>query len=194
MRFFTSDSHLGDEFTLKSDLRPFKNVKQFDKYVIRTWNKQAKKDDEIFVVGDFIDCDGKESVEWKKSIFLVKKIKAKVTLVMGNNEDRIVKYFFNNNFEEFRSFCVKLGFKDVIKNMTLTMRGKEFYLVHKPAEYKENYINLVGHSHAAGGIYKPFGLNVGCDLFHFRLVSEDDLFHLLRKKEKYWDKDKHLNM
>lgn len=194
MNFFTSDIHFGDEFTLKCDLRPFKNIKQFDKHMIKTLNKQATKNDTIYVVGDFVDCDGASYDGWKKSILYIKKIKAKVVLIMGNNEDRIVKYFFNGKFDVFREFWLSLGFKEVYKNLTLKLRDKEFYLTHKPFDYKPNYINLFGHSHAAGGIYKPFGLNIGCDLFHFRLASEDDIFHLLAKKEKFWDKDKHLNM
>ena len=194
MNFFTSDLHLSDVYTLQSDLRPFKNTKQFDKFILKNINKQAKADDTIYVVGDFIDCDGDGHEEWKKSIQLVKKIKANVVLILGNNEDRVIKYYFNNNFEEFKSFCLSIGFKDVVKTLILTMRDKDFYLVHKPFEYNPNYINIFGHTHAAGGIYKPFGINVGCDLHHFRLVNENDLFHFLAKKAKYWDKDKHLNM
>ena len=194
MLFFSSDTHLSDEYTLKSDLRPFKNAKQMDKFIIKTWNKQTTKDDTIFVVGDFVDCDEVDKVSWQKSILLVKKLKAKVILIMGNNEDRIVKYHFNNNFELFKEFCLSIGFSEVHKNLTITMRDKEFYLTHKPFDYNPDYINLFGHTHASGGIYKPFGLNVGCDLTHFRLLSENDIFHLLNKKAKYWDKDKHLNM
>ena len=32
---------------------------------------------------------------------------------MGNNEDRVVKYFFNNDFDKFKEFCLSVGFKDV---------------------------------------------------------------------------------
>ena len=194
MNFFTSDIHFSDLTTLKSDLRPFKNTKQFDKHIIKTWNKQAKKSDTIYVVGDLIDCDGENHDEWKTSSLLIKKIKANIILIMGNNEDRIVKYFFNNNFELFKEYCLNLGVKEVHKNLLIKMRDKEFYLTHKPFDYKSDYLNLFGHTHAAGGIYKPFGLNVGCDLHHYRLISENEIFHLLAKKEKFWNKDKHLNM
>ena len=61
------------------------------------------------------------------------------------------------------------------------MGGNEFFLTHKPSDYNSDYTNLFGHVHAAGGIYYPFGLNVGCDLHHFRLLSEHDIFHLLKK-------------
>lgn len=194
MNFFTSDIHFSDITTLKSDLRPFKNTKQFDKHIIKTWNNQAKKCDTIYVVGDLFDCDGENHDEWKTASLLVKKIKANIILIMGNNEDRIVKYFFNNNFDLFKEYCLNLGVKEVHKNLIINLRDKEFYLTHKPFDYIPNYINLFGHTHAAGGIYKPFGLNVGCDLHHFSLINENDIFHLLAKKEKFWDKDKHLNM
>lgn len=190
MFYFSSDIHFGDEPTLKTEQRPFKNVKAFDKYVIKLWNKQATKNDTIFVVGDFADCDGAQSESWRKTLGYVKKIKAKVVLIMGNNEQRIVKYFFENSFEKFRQFCLNLGFKDVKNNVNVNIKGLQFYLVHKPVHCKTEMLNLFGHTHRSSGIYKPYGFNVGCDLNHFRLYSEDDIMHLLNLKEKFWDKDK----
>lgn len=193
MKFFTSDIHLGDEWTLKSDLRPFKDVKHFNKHIVKQWNKQAKKSDVIYVVGDFIDCDGDGHDNWKNYLPWVNKFKADIVLITGNNEDRVVKYYFNNDFESFREYCLKLGFKEVYKNLKLEVCGKTMFLTHKPMDCDKNYINLFGHTHAAGGIYRPFGLNVGCDLFCYRLLSEKDIEHLLNKKSKFWNKDKHLN-
>ena len=194
MNYFTSDTHFGDDSILKQDLRPFKNAKQFAKRLIKTWNRQAKRDDVIYVVGDFLDCDGVGYDSWKNSLKLVKKIKAKVVLIIGNNEQRVVKYYFDDNFEKFKEYCLEVGFADVLVNTIIKMRDKEFFLTHKPFDYNPNYFNLFGHMHASGGLYKPFGLNVGCDLSHFRLLSENDIFHFIEKKAKYWDKDKHLNM
>ena len=65
MYYFTSDTHFCSEATLKSDGRRFKNAKQFDKYVLKIWNKQTTKDDTIFVVGDFVDCHGEKCDSWK---------------------------------------------------------------------------------------------------------------------------------
>ena len=175
-------------------MRPFKSTKKFDNFIIKTWNKQAKKDDTIFVIGDFVDCDNAEHDVWKQSIRLVKKLKANVVLIMGNNEDRIVKYFFNNKFEDFKNFCLGVGFKDVFQQHTITMRDIDFFLTHKPLDCKQDMLNLFGHTHRSGGIYRPFGFNIGCDNNHFRLYSEDDIFHLINLKQKFWDKDKHLNM
>ena len=113
MFYFSSDIHFDDLDTLINDNRPFKNTKQFDKYVIKTWNRQVNKDDTIYVVGDFMDCNEKGHDSWKKSIKYVKKIKANVILIMGNNEDRIVKYYFKDDFESFRIVCLEEGFKEV---------------------------------------------------------------------------------
>ena len=194
MLYFTSDIHFNDIDTLTNDNRPFKSPKQFDKHIIRTWNKQTKKGDTIFVIGDFVDCNGENHDTWKKSIKYVKKIKANVVLILGNNEERVVKHYFSNNFENFRNYCLNLGFKEVYENLTIDLFGIQFYLTHKPKNHKDTSLNLFGHSHRAMGIYKPFGFNIGCDLNHFKLYSENDIKHLLSMKEKYWDKDTNLNI
>lgn len=194
MYFFTSDLHFDNEETLSLDNRPFKNTKQFDSFVIKQFNKQAKKEDTIFVVGDFVDCDGVESESWKKSLAYVKKINSNVVLIMGNNEDRVVKYFFDGDFDSFRKYCLDMGFQEVYKNLEINFSNINFYLVHKPIHYKSGIINLFGHMHRAGGLYKPFGLNIGCDLNHFRLYSQEDILNLLKMKDRYWDHDKNLNM
>ena len=189
MVFFSSDIHLGDEENLRLDLRPFKNIKQFDKQIIKTWNKQANRNDTIYIIGDFADCSGEGHDTWKKTILNVKKIKANVILITGNHEERIIKHYFNGSFDEFKKYCLAIGFKDVVRNLVLKIRDKEFYLVHKPYEHKKEYINLFGHIHSSGGLFRPYGINVCCDLFHYRLASEDDIFHLLEKKQKHWDTD-----
>ena len=74
MYFFTSDTHFNDEPTLLMDNRPFETAEQFDNYVLQLWNSQAQAGDTIFVIGDFVDCDGSECDGWKKSINYVKEL------------------------------------------------------------------------------------------------------------------------
>lgn len=47
----------------------------------------------------------------------------------------------------------------------------------------------MGHTHRATGLWKPYGINVGCDLNHFRLYDLKEIKRLLSLKEKYWDND-----
>ena len=193
MRFFTSDIHFNADKAIKMDQRPFKGKEEFDKFIVDLWNKQAKKGDTIYVVGDLIDCKGADDNSWQESILYVKKIKADIVLITGNNEDRVVKYYFNGSFEKFKEYCISIGYKDVCQNLTIDFDGTNLYLIHKPKHHKEGMLNIFGHVHRSGGLYKPYGVNVGCDLNHFRLYDEDGIRHLLDMKKKYWDIDDNLN-
>jgi len=194
MKYFSSDVHFSDPSTLINDNRPFKSCEDFDKYIVNLWNKQTTKRDTIYVIGDFLDCDGVDHTEWKQSIQLVQKLKAKVILIIGNNEERVIKYFFDGDFEAFRQYCKNVGFHEIHKDLIVKINDIEFFLTHKPINYKKGMMNLFGHSHRSLGLYSPFGFNIGCDLNHFRLYSESDIDHLMNMKTKYWDKDKSLNM
>lgn len=195
MYFFTSDTHFGDNKTLQVDMRPFKNAKAFDKYVLKTWNKQTKKTDTIFVVGDFIDCDGIGHTNWKKTLKYAKKLKAQLVLIIGNNEARVIQYYFNNSYKDFADYCKnKCGIKDVFTSLELKMLNQKFYLVHKPVDHKPNMLNLFGHIHRSGGLHKKIGINVGCDLNHFRLYSQNDIENLLKMRNTYWLNDENLKI
>ena len=193
MYFFTSDTHFNDEPTLLMDNRPFETAEQFDNYVLQLWNSQAQAGDTIFVIGDFVDCDGSECDGWKKSINYVKELKADVVLIVGNNEERVIKNFFNNSFEDFRTFCLEVGFKEVYQNHVIEVCNTKFYLTHKPIHKRDDMLNLFGHMHRSCGLYKPYGFNIGCDLNHFRLFTEKDIKKFLNMKKTYWDTDKNLH-
>ena len=194
MKFFTSDLHFGSDDTIKLDKRPFKNSKDFEKQTIKSWNKVAGKNDIIFVVGDLVDCHSSTNNKCLNNFNVIKKLKAKIVLILGNNEERIIKYYFNDNFDEFKKYCISLGFNDIKKDDIININNISFYLIHKPKHHKKEMLNLFGHSHKAMGLYKSFGFNIGCDLNNYQLYSEQDITNLLEKKNKYWDKDDNLKL
>ena len=191
MRFFTSDTHFGSIHAIIRENRPFKNFKAFDKYVVKLWNKQAGKNDIIYHLGDFVNYNDKEMDSWKSALLLIKKIKAKVILIIGNNEERIIKNHFNG-IKEFKDYCISLGFLDVLKNEDIKINNINFHLTHYPKNHKKDMLNLFGHNHRATGLWKSYGLNVGCDLNHFKLHSENDIAKLLKQKINYWDNDENV--
>lgn len=192
MIYFTSDTHFGSKEILKRENRPFKNKKHYAQEQIKIWNKKARTGDIIYHLGDFANYNSKEH-KWKEGLKAVKHVRADVILVIGNNEERIIKNIFHDSFEDFREYCMDLGFKDIVKNAYLKIEDREFYLNHYPKNHKPGYINLFGHNHRGTGLYKPFGLNVGCDLNYFRLYSEYDIFDLIETKERWWDGDENIN-
>ncbi|MBO4936982.1 MAG: metallophosphoesterase [Clostridia bacterium] len=186
MRYFTSDIHFCDKYTFNNESRPFKNVSAYDRATIKLWNKVAKKDDTIYVVGDMLDCDARNVTWWQDALKYVKKINAKIILIMGNNEWRIVDNYFGGKFNKFREYCLSYGIHDVKKNDKVSFGGYDFYLTHEPKDYKKKYINLCGHLHRSMGLWFEYGLNVCCDLNHFRLFDEEEILYQVKQKEKYW--------
>ena len=67
MKYFISDIHFSDEMTMKLENRPFKSVHKYDKHIIKMINKKATKNDDLYVIGDFFDCDDESCVGWKKT-------------------------------------------------------------------------------------------------------------------------------
>ena len=66
MNFFTSDSHFTLMYkndTIKRDFRPFKTVKQMNRFIIKCWNKQAGKNDVIYHLGDFSNFNKVDTFE-----------------------------------------------------------------------------------------------------------------------------------
>ena len=195
MYYFTADVHFGDVSTFKNERRPFKNVTACDKYIVKTWNKVAKKNDTIFCVGDLLDCNDENSTVWRNIVpKWVKKIKAKIVLIMGNNEERIVKYFFNNNFSNFKIWAKSIGIDDVVKDLKLTHNGKKYYLNHYPHKHKDGYINIFGHVHGEGGLRRSYGINAGVDVNFFRLFTFEDFDFLIERSIRYdYDHDPDMN-
>ncbi len=193
MNYFTADIHFCDKSTMKSDNRPFKNVKEYDKFTIKQWNRVAKKGDTIYVVGDLLDCDIPDKGEWKKGLNLIKKIKADIVLIIGNNEQRIIKKYFNNSFEDFAEHCKTFGIKEVYKKLYVEVCGKRCCLTHQIKDGDKRVLNLFGHTHLCSGVYHPYGLCVSCDLNHFRLFTEEILQGYMARKTNYWEPDENCN-
>ena len=189
MNYFTSDIHFADWETMKHDMRPFASISQYDKYVINLWNKMMNKNDTLYVIGDLFDYNIDSSIVWEKTLEYIKKIKAQIVLIIGNNEERVIDSEYNGDFEAFRKVCITHGIKDVMKNHTLEFCGKKFFLTHKPEDHNNSMENLMGHLHKSRGQWYSFGINVACDLNYFRPYSENDILFLLNERDIYYFSD-----
>ncbi len=191
--YFTSDTHFCNDYMMIRENRPFKNGEEFLKYTIDLWNKQTTENDIIFHLGDFINYNNTFKNDWENGLNQVSKINAKVILIIGNNEERCIKECFNNDFELFRDYLLNKGFLDVRKDYEFEIDDIKFYLNHYPSKHKDGYYNLFGHVHRATGLYKPFGLNVGCDLNHFSLFSLSEIIRIKNEAALFWEHDIDVN-
>lgn len=185
--FFTSDWHFGCDDIIKRENRPFKNIEENEEYVINDINSRCGKEDKLYVVGDMITYNDNIKIDIKDIESVIKRINTKIVLIMGNNEQRLMRDRYNNDIRQFREECKKIGIETVREDDYISFGDRIFYINHYPRNQKEIYVNLFGHTHRVTGLYKEKGLNVGTDLNHFRVYSEEDILYLLSEKEKYWE-------
>ena len=188
MYFFTADLHFGEDEIIEREARPFNDMKSMVDAFVDNINSQATEDDTLFVLGDWIDYSKLHHSDI--GVFdIVRKIKPKVILITGNNEDRFKNDVFGGDLESMRNALIEKGFADVRESMDIEFGGEKFHLVHCPKDHIEGCNNLFGHIHRATGLWKPYGLNVGIDLNHFRPFSENEIIRLLKMKREWWDHD-----
>ncbi len=180
--FFTADTHFGlvdYEGIVKRDFRPFASVQEMNEAIINLWNTQTDSDDIIYHIGDFVNYNKKDIDSYETCFDLVKKINAKVILILGNNEKRLVSQKFDGDFDVFRDYLLKKGFYDVVEDgLELDMFGVKLYLTHQPKDHKEEMINLFGHIHGCCFV-KNYGFNVGVDNHYLSLFSEAEIQRLI---------------
>lgn len=152
-KFFTSDTHFNDP---RIDIfsRPFKSVKEMNDTIVKNWNNTVGKDDLIYHLGDF--ATKPEGYEFAK------KLNGKIHLILGNYDVDNIKNFDHSMFASIN------------EDLTLKIKGTEYFLTHKPTETIPDMFNLCGHIHGLWKVQKNI-INCGTDAWHFIPISEDQI-------------------
>lgn len=175
--FFTSDTHFGSEKILNYSFRPYKNIEEMDKDLVRKWNKKVCSQDVVYHIGDFGNYD------------MAGKLNGKIVLILGNYEKRDLKENYNGNFQAFKQMLLEKGFNDVIENGTYVQLDKEkAYLIHEPLKCKKDIFNLFGHIHEKCRC-KKFGLNVGVDCSNYEPLSLQEVLVVKNAIQNYYDEN-----
>ena len=171
MIYFTADLHLGHKNIIKLCDRPFNSVEEMDKVLIANWNRKVKRNDTIYVVGDFI---------WDKSDVkgYVERLNGNIILIVGNHDkwakDEAIGRLFDKitNYEEvsLNSHQLTLCHYPMIewKNSRKEGTSRLGYLIygHIHNNVKHEYELLFNAQNA---------LNAGVDINNFEPVSFDEL-------------------
>lgn len=179
--FFTSDLHFDHENAINFDGRPFANIEEMRKELIRRWNAKVKPGDLVYVLGDMI---------WKMQDGeiheLLKQLNGQIILIKGNH-DRFVKNAKTKKLlagiKDFDDICVEL--KDGTKKRVVL--SHYFMPFYPGARYQG--IHLYGHFHnsqehrdaieviemlRAKG-YHIEAFNVGCMHWNYEPVTLDEI-------------------
>lgn len=171
--FFTADQHFGHGNIIKYCKRPFKSVDEMNQVIIDRHNQRVKKDDVVFIIGDFLfrnSLGGKKGEGLiHKSNYYLDKLNGRLVFIRGNHD--------RNN-----------SLKTIIENVIIKIDNKKINLVHDPKQADPNVdFNFVGHIHKEWKIKEIKGvpcINVGVDVWDFypRTYSE------LMKRYRDWKK------
>ena len=173
--WFTSDYHLGHANIIKYCERPFANVEEMNKVIIRNHNSRVKLEDTVFFIGDFCfknTVGGKEGEgNLDRAEHYLKQLNGRFVFIQGNHDS-------NNSL------------KTCIKGVIIKLGGEELYLTHIPENFNHNFkLNLVGHVHEAWKIKKVnkgknILVNVGVDVWRFMPIKIEEIFKAVAKDEK----------
>ena len=187
-RFFTADFHIGMPDIIRFEQRPFKSVELMDAALLHECNTTAKvyKDSEgnvidrdvIYHLGDLFSYgldQGNAGSAMKPNIFL-SKIASTFVNIKGNHD-------LNNRV---KSLCSSM-------HIFLSKRYPLVSLSHYPTYDMRTDksclfapVHLCGHVHRAWRHcldldHRILNVNVGVDVWGFKLVSDDDLMLYLNR-------------
>ena len=93
MIYFTSNMHLGHEAIIHMCNRPFKNVEEMNRTLIRNINSMVHKNDTVYLLGDVT-----HRVSLDEANELISKLNGHKILICGNHDK-------NYDFLELKGYC-----------------------------------------------------------------------------------------
>lgn len=129
MRYFTSDPHFGHKNVIVFERTRFKTPEEHDVYLLQqymSWAKKLKKDDELYVLGDWGDTF---------YLWIMTQFKCKTIFVYGNHDKQADKPLFAKAFDEVHEYPIWLSNKLVVS--------------HIPVAVWEDTVNIHGHLHGS---------------------------------------------
>lgn len=160
--FFTSDTHFAHAAIIEYCNRPFANVEEMDRELVRRWNARVQPGDTVYHLGDFafgpVENVGKYLAMLNGSVILVR-----------GNHDRSLK--------RMREF----GFRSVNDHETIlcmTVDWPSLFLTHKPTT--EHPLKIVTDYHLHGHVHEKYArrgncINVGVDVRGFAPATLEEL-------------------
>ena len=180
--FFTSDTNFFHENILRFCNRPFTNIEEMNKELIKRWNDKVPEDGIVYHLGDF--GFGTTS----KLVYILRQLNGEIHLITGNHDRKQLK---DRVFES--------SFASVIQQRYIYVEGQAIYLNHCPllcfdGVYRQHKTwQLFGHVHSGPNsmdgldiarleMLFPTQYDVGVDNNNFAPVSFYEVREIINKK------------
>ena len=162
--YLISDTHFNHVNIIKYCNRPFNNVEEMNKILIKNWNNTVRDRDIVYFLGDFVLSKNKGTVMKKYNELL----NGEIIFIKGNHDKKGKKF----EIIEYGDY--------------------KFMLIHNPdSSYTFNFDDWVihGHHHANHLDDYPFinpikkRVNVSVEVIDYKPVSLDLIIKLIEKGE-----------
>lgn len=175
MKFYTSDLHLGHIKILKYENRPFKDVDEMNRVLVENWNHKVRKNDEVYILGDFGFIKG------DVANYYLDQLNGRKYLIKGNHDS----YFLNHSKFDASKF-------EWIKDYaTVKDHGIRIVMSHYPMAVWDGMhhgsLHFYGHIHSNTNTPHPLNFdlgpnafNVGCDVRNYEPVTLEELFSVFK--------------
>lgn len=191
--YFVSDLHISHKNILKHSPNRIKafnlngedDIKKHDEEIINMWLSMTKRNDHIYVLGDFIMTNKEET---KKILNILKSNGCKIHLIQGNH-DKSLKGL--DNYFESVDLLKNVKFKKTMFNF-IEEEYFEVVMCHYPMKSWFNKprgsMNLYGHIHDNAPYVDTetddLCLNVGLDCLHmnYKLISLEEIYKYYKSK------------
>ena len=195
-KWFTADTHFGQQRTLELSCRPFIDVTEMDLTMVSNWNKSVRPNDIVYHAGDFVDYTNFEYLEE-----LLGNLNFKTLHWILGNYDRKYKSEIISITENFNQ--VYAGKREIIIYDQKDGDGclvhltkpdgqvQNFVVIHEPVDFpvmlRDGATYLYGHIHGRS-FAKRNGFDLATDYHQFAPVSEKQVLWFYSAM-KYWDEN-----
>lgn len=140
MNFYIADTHFGHKNALNFDYRPFSDLCQMEEVMTMLWNAAVRKDDTVYILGDF--CWGKAD-EWLR---IVRQLNGRKVLIQGNHDLSSYPAALRNQFADIKDYLEIADYaKDGSARRVILSHYPQMFFKH---DCSDKYYMLCGHVHA----------------------------------------------
>lgn len=164
--FFIADTHFGDGNIIRYENRPFADIAEMDRVIIKKWNETVSAYDKIFLIGDF------SAYCFDKSREICRSLNGEKFLVMGNHDIENEQYYRDCGFSEVSRYPI--------------IYESFWILSHEPMYINKNmpYANIFGHVHG-NPIYSDFSEQSFCvsvERTEYRPISFSEIKRCIQER------------
>lgn len=172
--FFTSDLHIGHKNIIRYCDRPFDSVEEMNEKIIENWNSVVRKNDMIFVLGDFAITGSQNAQE------AFNRLHGRKILIRGNHDHKPSKMWRMGWEQVYDIHAMTINEELVTMSHYPHFEDNEWLREHPSAGFQHPHNNggflLNGHIHSSPeNKIRGKQFDVGVDANNFTPVPIEEI-------------------